>query len=138
MSRNEQRNPEYWVNMGYSLTAEGKDEQAKKYYKKALELDPKNLVALVNLAKGLNVCNLEESKEYLRRAIGINSNLVEAWINLGVVYGLEKNYQKEMECYNKAISLDSSKPEAWHNRGRAYKERGLFTAAIHDYNEALV
>lgn len=65
MSRNEERNPEYWINMGYSLTAESKDEQAKKYYKKALELDPKNLIALVNVAKGVNVYDLEESKKYL-------------------------------------------------------------------------
>ena len=69
MSRNEQKNPEYWINMGYSLTTEGKDEQAKKYYKKALELDPKNLTALVNLAKGANVQDLEESKK-----ISITSN----------------------------------------------------------------
>jgi tetratricopeptide (TPR) repeat protein len=132
MSRNEEKNPEYWTNMGYSLTAEGKDEHAKKYYKKALELDPKNLIALVNIAKGVDVQDVEDSKRYLVRAIEINSSLVEAWINLGVVYGLEKNNEMELECFNKAIKLDRSRPEAWHNRGRAYKERGLFTLAIND------
>jgi tetratricopeptide (TPR) repeat protein len=59
-------------------------------YKKALELDPKNLISLVNIAKGVDVQDLEDSKRYLLRAIEINSILVEAWINLGVVYGLEK------------------------------------------------
>jgi tetratricopeptide (TPR) repeat protein len=130
MSRNEEKNPEYWINMGYSLNVEGKDEQAKKYYKKTLELDPNNLTALVNLAKGVNVRDLEESKKFrdleeskkfLLRAIQVNSNLVEAWINLGVVYGLEKNHEKELECFNKAIKLDLSRPEAWHNRGERTK-----------------
>ena len=72
MSRNKEKNPEYWINMGYSLTTEGKDEQAKKYYKKALELDPKNLTALVNLAKGVKVKDLEDSKKHLLQAIEIN------------------------------------------------------------------
>ncbi|HEX7818671.1 MAG TPA: tetratricopeptide repeat protein [Nitrososphaeraceae archaeon] len=137
MSRNKEKNPEYWINMGYSLTTEGKDEQAKKYYKKALELDPKNLTALVNLAKGVKVKDLEDSKKHLLQAIEINSSLVEAWINLGVVYGIEKNKERELECFNKAIELDPGRPEAWHDRGRACKERGMYNLAVHDYDEAL-
>lgn len=140
MSRNEEKNPEYWINMGYSLTAEGKDEQAKKYYKKALELDPNNLTALVNLAKGVNIQDLEHSKKYLLRAIEINPNVVEAWINLGVVYGLEQNHQRELECFNKAIKLDPKRPEAWHNRGERTKredctgQRFMITTKLLDLN----
>ena len=42
--------PNHWINMGFSLKSQGKTEQAKKYYEKALELDPENLVALNNLS----------------------------------------------------------------------------------------
>jgi len=127
MSNDSEKNPDYWVNMGFSLTLEGKDEQAKKYYKKALELDPDNIAALINLGKGARQPGeLEESKKHLFRAIEIDPNIVEAWINLGVVYGLEKNLEEEVSCYSKALELDPSRAETWHNRGRILKEKKMY------------
>jgi tetratricopeptide (TPR) repeat protein len=49
MSENED-NPDYWINMAYSLQREGKPEKAQKYYEEALKLDPENVVALINLS----------------------------------------------------------------------------------------
>ena len=53
MSKREIKDPNYWINMAYSLDRQGKHDKAKGYYEKTLEVDPENLEALINLGKVL-------------------------------------------------------------------------------------
>ncbi|MDW0331274.1 MAG: tetratricopeptide repeat protein [Nitrososphaeraceae archaeon] len=110
MGNDNENDPQYWINMGYSLTSEGKSEQAIKYYKKALELDPESHVALTNLGIAQSKTgDWENAKKNLIQATELYPNMVEVWINLSTVYNHEGDQEQEMNCYDRALELDSSR-----------------------------
>jgi tetratricopeptide (TPR) repeat protein len=140
MAEGNEDNPDYWINMGFSLTQQGKRKESIKYYKKALELDPENFVALMNIANAYAEGDVEERKEAEKNLLYLTRcypDSVEGWINLGVFYGEEGKINEEMDCYTKALQLDPSRAEIWHNRGRLYKTIKWFREAISDFEESL-
>ena len=120
MNNDNVNDPEYWINMAFSLTKQGKDDLAKKYYQKVIELDPDNVAALINWAKAAKPPEFQQAKAYLSHALEIDKNSVEALINLGVIYDDEGNRDEALKCYTNALELDPSRPEIWHNRGLLY------------------
>lgn len=139
MVENDENNPNYWINMGYSLTAQGKDEQAIKYYKKALELDPDNVVAHGNLGNAYSTKrDFENAKKHLEYVTRRYPEYVEGWINLGVFYGEEGNkLDQELNCFKEAIKLDPSRPQIWRNIGNIYRTKRKFEEAKPYYEESL-
>lgn len=55
--------------------------------------------------KNTNSGNYEEAISYFNKALDINPNMNEAWYNMGIAYGREKNKYKALECYQKAAQL---------------------------------
>ena len=94
MSKREKKDPNYWINMAYSLDRQGKYDKAKRYYEKTLEVDPENLEALINLGKVLGQLeNFDDALKYLLYATKVYPDVVEAWINLGAVYNKSGQYE---------------------------------------------
>ena len=58
----------------------------KKDYQKAIEL-------------------IDNALEILQKNETVDENLIDCYINLGLVYGEENKYQKAIENYNKALSI---------------------------------
>ncbi len=54
--------------------------------------------------------NLEISIHYLEKAASINPNSLAVYKDLGVAYGIFKNYEKSAEALYKAIELDQQDP----------------------------
>src|ERR1043165_1261521 len=116
----DENDPEYWINMGYTLRMQGKSDKAQKYFEKALELDPENVAALNDLANALtDQGKKEEAIKYLKYVTDIYPEIAESWINLGVIYEESNDLDKAMICYDKAKDLDPLSPALYHNRGYA-------------------
>ena len=67
-----------------TLFQTGKVEEAIGWYRKAIDIDPKDAYAYDNLGVALQKTNrLDEAIDCCRKAIEINPKYVNAYVNLG-------------------------------------------------------
>jgi tetratricopeptide (TPR) repeat protein len=82
-------------------------EQAAAAYRKALELDPYLVAALINLANiHYSRDELVEAQALYERAIGLESDFFEAHFNLGNIYHDLGRFTEAQECYAEALRLN--------------------------------
>lgn len=117
---------------------QGQLDQARAFYQKALERDPKHTDALVNL--GL-IClqrgDYEHGIQWIQRSLKLNPRQPDALSNLGVAQAALKHYAEAVETFGRAIALNPKDPVLYNNRGGALKDMYLQQEAIADLNEAI-
>ena len=93
-----------------SALDEGDDstqEEAAVAYRKALELDPYLVAALINLANiHYSRDELAEAQALYERAIGLESDFFEAHFNLGNIYHDLGRYPEAQACYRESLRLN--------------------------------
>jgi tetratricopeptide (TPR) repeat protein len=82
-------------------------EEAAATYRKALELDPYLVAALINLANiHYSRDELVEAQALYERAIGLESDFFEAHFNLGNIYHDLGRFTEAQACYLEALRLN--------------------------------
>lgn len=82
-------------------------EQAATAYRRALELDPYLVAALINLANiHYSHDELAEAQALYERAIGLESDFFEAHFNLGNIYHDLGRFSEAQACYEEALRLN--------------------------------
>jgi tetratricopeptide (TPR) repeat protein len=82
-------------------------EEAASAYRKALELDPYLVAALINLANiHYSRDELAEAQALYERAIGLESDFFEAHFNLGNIYHDLGRFSEAQACYREALRLN--------------------------------
>ena len=87
---------------------------------------------------GLISDDYEEKLKYYNKAIKINPEYSDAYINRGLVKNELKDYEGSIEDYNKAIELDPKCSLAYNNRGYTKYKKRDFEGALNDYNKAIL
>lgn len=134
---------EYYNSRGVEYFYRAEIENAVKCFKKSLDMNFKNPVALNNLARAyIKLQNIDEAKSVLKKAQILNPKYFETYMNLAVCAKLEsqadnisafskKRFKNEQKNYLKrAINANP-------NDKRAYLELGNFYLEEKDYNEAI-
>jgi tetratricopeptide (TPR) repeat protein len=82
-------------------------EQAANAYRRALEIDPYLVAALINLAN-IHYAHdeLVEAQALYERAIGLESDFFEAHFNLGNIYHDLGRFAEAQSCYKEALRLN--------------------------------
>jgi tetratricopeptide (TPR) repeat protein len=112
-----------------SALDEGDDstqEEAAAAYRKALELDPYLVAALINLANihyGLD--ELAEAQALYERAIGLESDFFEAHFNLGNIYHDLGRFPEAQACYREALRLNPFYADAHFYLAVTFEKMGL-------------
>jgi len=98
---------EYFMK-GSALDAdESRHHAAATWYRKALEIDPYLVPALINLANiHYGKDELAEAQALYERAIGLDSEFFEAHFNLGNIYHDLGRFPEAAACYRTAIGLN--------------------------------
>lgn len=99
-------------------------------------LDPATIYffrATAHLFKGEN----EQALADCKKAIELNPNLAEAYVNQGVALSATNDVEREIASYDKALKSKPGLHQAWYNRGIALSSRGKFDEAIASYNKAI-
>ena len=87
---------------------ESKQDEAAAAYRKALELDPYLVAALINLANiHYSRDELAEAQALYERAIGLESDFFEAHFNLGNIYHDLGRFPEAQACYRQALTAQS-------------------------------
>ena len=71
------------------------------------------------------------------KAIDLNPEFHEAWVNLGIVYRLLGELDRAEECYNKALSIEPDYPELHASIGVLYMVKGEPKQAIEALENAV-
>jgi len=77
-----------------------------------------------------------EAVEYYQKAIRLESDFLEAFINLGVAYYQLGKYSKAIDAYEKALYLDPHSSSLYNKLGSAYIIHGRFTNALESFKKA--
>jgi tetratricopeptide (TPR) repeat protein len=82
--------------MGLLLFRQNKQEEAEKYFSRAVSLDSKSALAyyydaLLKISKGANEKDMAAAEGSLEKAVAINPGLAPAWSNLAVLYSQDSS-----------------------------------------------
>ncbi len=105
---------------------ESKLEEVAAAYRKALELDPYLVAALINLANvHYSRDELVEAQALYERAIGLESDFFEAHFNLGNIYHDLGRYAEAQACYREALRLNPTYADAHFYLAVTFEKMGL-------------
>ena len=125
-------------NLGCIYSQQGKYNEARREYKKALELVPHYVASWLNLG---NVYMLEGEYNKAIKAgkevLKLNPNHSGAHSNLGVYYSKIGLYNQALQEYKKVLELNSQSAGTYKNIGDLYRIQGRDDKAIKMYKYAL-
>jgi tetratricopeptide (TPR) repeat protein len=105
---------------------ESTQEEAAVAYRKALELDPYLVAALINLANiHYSRDELAEAQALYERAIGLESDFFEAHFNLGNIYHDLARFPEAQACYREALRLNPFYADAHFYLAVTFEKMGL-------------
>jgi len=118
-------------NLGNSLRAAGKVDQAIAAYARAIEIRPDFLDAHFRLGNSLAAAGRSDAAaESFRRVLRLNANHVDALNNLGNTVLGAGNAEEAIALYRRVLSIDSKHFLAWNNLAAALLRTAEFDDAI--------
>jgi hypothetical protein len=103
---------------GMAWATKGDGERAGRDFRKALELDPKHLLAHNDLAVlAMQRNDLDEAEREINAELAVNPTLDKAHLNLGLVRRSQKRYAEAVTELTRAVELD---PDSIKNMGELY------------------
>jgi serine/threonine-protein kinase len=126
------------LNLGNSLWAQGKRDEAIVEYRTALELDPQYARTLRQLGLALSTEHtLDEAIAALRKSIDLDAKDAEAHRGLGVALEKNQQFEEAIREFRTAVELDPSNANARFNLGNALLDKEQLEAAKREYRKAI-
>lgn len=127
-----------YFNLGFLYEQVGGIDQAMRYYRKALVLNPKHEKTLLNVAN-----NLQKSGDY-KNAITIYDRIIRfypkttiAYLNLGIIFNALGDVLHARQMYEKVIKIDADNAQAYFNLGYLNEAAGELREALGNYEKAV-
>jgi Flp pilus assembly protein TadD len=91
-----------------------------------------------NIGFNLHLHNrMEEAEPFYRRAVGLDPDFKEAWMNLGLAVLAQRRPDEALACQREALRLDPDNADAQNNLGMAHYARGHIVEAENCFRAAL-
>ncbi|MBW2554707.1 MAG: tetratricopeptide repeat protein, partial [Deltaproteobacteria bacterium] len=74
---------------------------------------------------------------FFKKAIEIDPNYLESYINIGLLYNKEGDTKKAISYYEKAIAVDPDFTKAHYNLGVVYVKKGKLDKAISEFKRCI-
>jgi tetratricopeptide (TPR) repeat protein len=123
---------------GLALHRQGRLEEARRLYQKALQRDPRNFDALFLLGTlTAQLGQAEAAATLLGRAVRANPRVAAAQSSLGAALNLLERHAEALASLDAAVALDPALPEAHFNRGLALAALGRREDAVAAFDAAI-
>jgi len=140
LTKAEERQPKSSLvhnDLGQFYQENGLYDKAFEYYKKAIRLNNRNHIALLNLGSLYGeIGNYSLAMYYLNKSLSIRESY-KAYNNLGLVYDKMDKQEEAVIELKKAIEFDPSLTKAYMDLGVVYAKIGQFDMAFEEFNKAL-
>jgi predicted O-linked N-acetylglucosamine transferase (SPINDLY family) len=125
-------------NLAKALSEQGRDSEALRWHRKALELNSENDRAWLNYGLSLSrLGDLQGSISAIDRALAINECLVEGYLIKGGCLRETGAFDDALALYNRAVELIPSLAEAWSNLGDTLKQLKRYEEALASYERLI-
>ena len=124
-------------NIGVSLFARGRLEEAMDYYLRSLRIQPKNAQTLNNVGAVLARQGKAEAEDWYHKALVLDPANVEALYNLGNAMAARERFAEAISFFEAALKADPGHLEARNNLGNALVKVGRLDQAAAQYRLAL-
>ena len=125
-------------NGGLALHQKGQLAEAQRVYRKVLKLHPEHFDALNMLGViAAQSKNHLQAVELIGRAIEINPNIAESYINRGAALKDLKRPDEALASYEQAIKLKPDYAEAHYNRGNVLQDLRRLDDALASFEQAI-
>ncbi len=132
------KNPEIQMIVAKIFEADGRYDQAKQAYAKALETDPGFAPALnAGLEAKFRSGDLNGALDDAKKLVAQNPNNGAAQLKLGEFLLRKDNYVEAVPALEKAVTLLPGSAEAQYYMGRAYQFTGKTKEALEPYHRAV-
>jgi tetratricopeptide (TPR) repeat protein len=154
----QKENPEYYFNIGYIKTSQGKHSEAIDAFSKATQLDRLFAKAYEEMGRAYKAMgDLEKAEEYMQLAAEIymdtdkigsaeeilneilesGSNSLNVFNTLGVLHRKKGDTDVALRQYKKALRVHPDEPYIYYNIGRIYLDMKDATKAKEYFQQAL-
>lgn len=121
---------EQWCDLAMDIE-DSSPLEARAAYHHALDLDPTNVVARINLGRLLHGDgNLVGAESHFRDAVRFDPGYGLAWYNLGVVLEDGHRPDEALPCYEEGVRTDPTLADAHWNLSLLYEKAGRHQDAI--------
>jgi tetratricopeptide (TPR) repeat protein len=136
-----ERNPGAWsamYNLGVALKAEGKPQEALRWYRRALEVTPNNPEALNNAGVALmSLGQAQEAVRQYREALRIWPDYALAHNNLATALASLGDREAAIREYSEALRIKPDYVEARTNLAQIFAAAARPDDAVREYRDAL-
>ncbi len=126
------------VRRGVLLEQAGKLEEAVAEHEKALQINPQDVQARINLISLYGrLGRVEKAEEHYRAILAVNPNRAEAHYNYGVLLFGQQKYAEAEQAFERALQINPYHAEAHNNLGYLLERQGRLEDARKQYEAAI-
>ena len=107
---------------------------ARKYYERAVKLNPRYAEAINNLGTVFYARkSYRRAIEQYKKALRFTPDSASIWSNLGTAYFARKNFEEMAKCYQQALTLDADVFEHHNTQGTLLQDQSVEERAKYHY-----
>lgn len=117
--------------LGLIAQKENKPAEAKMHFQTAVEQNPRNIAALLNLANAeTNENDFKQAERHYKKALDLEPNSLDAHINYANMLYHQERLSEALEEYRAAVIINPHSAEISNNIGIILKDLGEFEDAL--------
>jgi len=132
--------PRAWLRLGFTQGSINQNEEARKSFAKALELDPKLIgtpVALVFSYVFSEPRDFDKAKHYAEQCIQLQPKEAKCYELMGDVFRARNELENARDAYTKALQMDPALSVASLKKGHINSFLGHYDEARADYDKGI-
>lgn len=129
---------ECYVSISNIKNIQNKYPEAIDFVKKGIEIDNENpnLYFMCGFSND-KLNNIVEAEENYVKAIELNKNYIQAYVNLSSIYNKNGKYQESIDLLGKAVNFDNTNYMLYNNLGDSQQKIGKYDEAIDSYKKSI-